>query len=849
MDIKEIKSQLSITAVLHHYGITAIKNKQIHCPFHEDKTPSMQVYEDKGLVYCHSSNCKNGGKHLDQIEIIQQKEGCTKHQAIKKAESLITGMPIKSAPTTMQEEINYSNLFINLQKSFVNSKVAQEYATSRNINHAKLEIGFNPSTGKYYKGLKNCIIFPLKNELGEIVSLYGRSLTKGHYYSENRKGLYHNIIQKTTTVILTESIIDSATIQVHTNFDTLALFGTNGFNQEHERLLKSLENLEEIVLFFDGDSAGKEAVNKYTELLKKLLPNIKLSNVNTPDEEDINELTQSHESSILEHLISERQFLFSPETTQNHSNHSVSSEKINACGGSPLDTKNEEYLAFEQENLIYSIIGGLALYPIDKMRVTLGLQRNDSQNKLHKLRQSNLDLYNEEQLQRFIRTASEKLEVGTKQINYGIAELTELLEDYRKTKIEENKPKTEPKKVLTQFRKEELLKTLKRSDLLSHINSLIGKTGIVGEEKNRLVMWIVFTSRLMANPLHIVCLGASGTGKTYLQERVAELFPKEEKVSFTASTEQAFYYVGRTELKHRIVLIEDMDGANSVMYVLRELQSKSYVSKLVPIKDTKGNMQTKMLEVEGPICLSGTTTKERIYEDNANRSFLIYLDNSLEQQQGIMNRQRYVSAGEINQAQELATIEFLQDLQQMLRPIKVINPFATKLNIPQTVFKPLRTNAHYLQFIEAITFIHQWQREIKKDNQGTEYIETTLEDIALANELLKDILLAKSDELTKACRDFLEQVKDLLLKEKKVSFYKSDIRNAMRINPNTLKKYLQTLSFYGYIKTIGGDKYKQGYEYEITNKEEYTHLKNSVETALDKALQEIQPQAVDMVDM
>ena len=219
-----------------------------------------------------------------------------------------------------------------------------------------------------------------------------------------------------------------------------------------------------------------------------------------------------------------------------------------------------------------------------------------------------------------------------------------------------------------------------------------------------------------------------------------------------------------------------------------------------------------------------------------------------------MNRQRYVSAGEINQAQELATIEFLQDLQQMLRPIKVINPFATKLNIPQTVFKPLRTNAHYLQFIEAITFIHQHQRPIKKEPKvGTqlveEYIETTLEDIALANELLKDILLAKSDELTKACRDFLEQVKDLLLKEKKVSFYKSDIRNAMRINPNTLKKYLQTLSFYGYIKTIGGDKYKQGYEYEITNKEEYTHLKNSVETALDKALQEIQPQAVDMVDM
>ncbi len=100
MDIKDIKAKLSINQVLAHYGFTAIKNNQIHCPFHEDKTPSMQVYEDKSLVYCHSSNCKNGGKHLDQIEIIQQKEGCTKHEAIKKAESLITNQitatPIKS---------------------------------------------------------------------------------------------------------------------------------------------------------------------------------------------------------------------------------------------------------------------------------------------------------------------------------------------------------------------------------------------------------------------------------------------------------------------------------------------------------------------------------------------------------------------------------------------------------------------------------------------------------------------------------------------------------------------------------------------------------------------------------
>jgi DNA primase len=243
-----------------------------------------------------------------------------------------------------------------------------------------------------------------------------------------------------------------------------------------------------------------------------------------------------------------------------------------------LNTSNADYISFVYENLLFSIIGGIALYPLDKLKITLKIQIAKSQNPLHSIRQSNLDLYSEEQLQRFIKTASEKLEVGSKQINYAIAELISLLEDYRNAKIEEQKPKTEKPKVLTEFRKQELQKLLQSKNLYKNLNELIGKTGVIGEEKNRLIMWTVFTSRLTNNPLHIICLGASGTGKTYLQERVSELIPKHHKVSFTASTENALYYVGKTDLKNKLILIEDMDGANSVLYVLRELQSKGYVT-------------------------------------------------------------------------------------------------------------------------------------------------------------------------------------------------------------------------------------------------------------------------------
>jgi DNA primase len=846
MEIKEILQSLSITAVLTHYGIKPNRNKMVCCPFHDDKNPSMQVYAETNTVFCFSGNCKMNGKKIDTIQFIQDKETISKHEAIKKAQSMINEsiQPVQAKPIIQPE--NLTEIFTKLKQSLYSSSKARAYAESRNIYNAKLEAGYN--NGTHYSKLKNCIIFPLKDKQNNIVSFYGRNIeSKGkddrHFYTANRKGLYPNYPnQETEILIITESIIDSATLQLYTTYTSLALYGTNVLNEDHQEAIQELKNLKEIIFFLNGDEAGREWTKKHSETLHQLLPNVAISTVATPDEEDINSLVQGHEAEILTHLINERTTIFSSSEEKSEPTQEaeiIELPSITTTG--KLNTNNADYISFVYENLLFSIIGGIALYPLDKLKITLKIQIAKSQNPLHSIRQSNLDLYSEEQLQRFIKTASEKLEVGSKQINYAIAELISLLEDYRNAKIEEQKPKTEKPKVLSEFRKQELIKLLQSKNLFTKLNELIGKTGVVGEEKNRLIMWTVFTSRLTDNPLHILCLGASGTGKTYLQERVSELVPKQHKVSFTASTENALYYVGKTDLKNKLILIEDMDGATSVLYVLRELQSKGYVNKLVPMKDSKGNMKTILLEVEGPICLSGTTTKERIYEDNANRCLLIYLDNSEAQQQGIMQYQRLLSAGKINKAEEEQTKELLQDLQLMFRKINVVNPFADKLIIPESVFKPLRTNAHYLQFIEAITFIHQYQREVKKDNQGNAFIETTLEDIELANELLKEVLLAKSDELTKACRDFLESLKALLLKEKKHSFFRSEVREKLKINPHNLNHYLKTLHFYGYVKSIGGNKYKGGYEYEITKKDEYNDLKNSIETALDKALENIKP--------
>jgi len=272
---------------------------------------------------------------------------------------------------------------------------------------------------------------------------------------------------------------------------------------------------------------------------------------------------------------------------------------------------------------------------------------------------------------------------------------------------------------------------------------------------------------------------------------------------------------------------------------LREIKSKKRITKTVVVKNTKGETRTVTLKVEGPVCVSGCTTKESLYEDNANRSFLIYIDESKAQDEKIMNYQRKLSAGKIDLTEEHQLIEQLQNTQRVLQPVQIRNPYAESLHIPDEVFKPRRTNAHYLAFIEAVTFYHQYQRESKVDTQtGEMYIETSLEDIEEANKLMKEILIRKSDPLNAACRKYLEWLKAWLKMEEKTTFTNKEVRQSLRINPSNQKRYMIQLQDYDYVQKIKGEKGKT-HHYELTNLEEYEQLKEGIHSILDEVLRKL----------
>lgn len=510
-----------------------------------------------------------------------------------------------------------------------------------------------------------------------------------------------------------------------------------------------------------------------------------------------------------------------------------------------IDISNPNAITYITEELGFTILGGIRMDGLDRLRVTIRIEVINRKFE-HYMNSPdiaalplnhNLDLYNDVQVEKLIRKAAERLEVGTFPITKALADITRQLELYRLQQIEEQQTAKEvKKKILSPQEKEEAINFLMQPGLMQRTNDLIGKAGVIGEKYNRLLMYLIFTSRKRENPLHIISFGSSGAGKSHLQEKLAELIPEEDKIESTSITSNALYYFGEYDLQHKLILIEDMDGAEAVLYALRELISKKHIIKMVPLKDTKGITRTITFKVKGPVTVAGCTTQERIYEDNANRSFLIYIDESKDQDEQIMSYQRKKSAGTINSEEEKNIKALLQNTQRLLQPVQIRNPFAELLQIPGEVFKPRRTNAHYLQFIEAVTFYHQYQREKHTDKAtGEIFINTTLEDIAEANKLMKEVLLRKADELSGATRNYFEQLKQLLQQQKQSTFTNKEIRKQLRLPGTTVRRYHNELLQSSYIK-LQESKKKKGYLFEIVSYEEYNQLQNNIAAVLDAIL-------------
>jgi DNA primase catalytic core len=878
MEIHEIKQRLSILTVLKHYGLKPDKNNRLCCPFHPDKTPSLQMYPKTNTWSCFSSNCSAGsGDVIDFIMLMENlsRNGgkCTKHEAILKAQDFI-GVPSEPKPKPKPEpkhELPQEQIEAILTEAFkhfarsLNAKPekALKYLASRKLDYKKLAIGYDAGTlhkvketteeqkqlylqtglikpdkfgreNNYYTRFNGCIVFPLLDKTGNIASLYGRHTEQGHHYLEgDHKGLYPNYPKaETTRLILTEAIIDAATLQqipeISKNFAVLALYGTNGFTEEHREAIAELKELKEIVLFFDGDEAGTEAVKDIAGELKQINGKLIITVVETPEGEDINSLSIGHESEIFSHLIENRKpFLFSTEIFPVEKEKPTVPALIN---NNPLKV-NPDCLIYETTHLQITLWGGIEIHTVNRLRATLHIQLKSNQ---YASFRDTADLYSHSQADRLIKQAAEKLEISSSLITEAITGLTKELEHYRQQKREEKRQSEEAKEQQGKdiFSREQMQKAgdfMKSPELTRQTHKLFNNLGMIGQQDNATLLFFIFLTRFFKNPLHAIVMGSSGSGKTHLLQGVAATVPKQHIHVTTSLSENTLYYTPKDFLKHKILLQEDLDGAYNALLPLRELMSNQEISRFSTKTNSRtGDSKQVYLHVEGPVCVAGATTKDKVFEDNANRSFLIQIEENPHYEAEVLAYQGKVAAGLVNFKQREETINLLKACQLQIGPMEVLIPFAQKLELPAHVFKKMRTMNHYLTLIKAVTLWNHKQRKITTDNEGNTFLLATLEDVEWANYLCKDSLLRKSDELGGKTRNFFESLKELIKQWNTKTFYAKDIRRHYRMHPMELQRRVNELEARGLLRCVNRSN-KPGNEYEISVWDDYEQLKSGID--------------------
>jgi hypothetical protein len=204
-------------------------------------------------------------------------------------------------------------------------------------------------------------------------------------------------------------------------------------------------------------------------------------------------------------------------------------------------------------------------------------------------------------------------------------------------------------------------------------------------------------------------------------DAVLSFFPEEERIKYSAMTGQSLYYLGETNLKHKILAVVEEAGAERASYALKLLQSEGELTIASTGKDpATGKMVTQEYHVEGPVMIFLTTTAIDLDEELQNRCLTLTVDESAEQTERIhrVQRQRRTLAGLVAHQTRQDTLRKLRNAQRLLSPLHVVNPYAPELTFATARTRNRRDHEKYLTLIDAIALLHQFQRERKSLPEG-----------------------------------------------------------------------------------------------------------------------------------
>jgi len=693
-----------------------------------------------------------------------------------------------------------------------------------------------------HEHFNGCVVFPIEDGKGRVSEIYGRKTVRGQktgihhlYLPGPHVGLLNWEAFASREIIICESVIDALTFWSAGIRNVTTIYGTEGFTDElEETLLK--EKTRRVYLAYDRDEAGNRAASRDANRLGAL--GIECYRVQFPKGMDANQyaLKVSPPEKSLALLIKSAEwkgFALHPRSDANASSSlSLAAKELAASAeaSAAMAADKEAQNAAKKESPVGLVqkeshlemtlgsreyrIRGLEKNPgLDVMKINLRVTCGEL------IYLDTFDLYQARARDHFIRSAAAELALEAELIKRDLGKLLLALEDYQNEQLKEageSEPAEAPE--MSEQEKAEALELLKDPALLERIVSDFEACGIVGETTNKLTGYLAAVSRKLDRPLAIIIQSTSAAGKTSLMEAVLAMMPQDEKIKYSAMTGQSLYYLGETNLKHKILAIVEEEGAEKASYALKLLQSEGELTIASTGKDETGRMKTEEYHVEGPVMIFLTTTAIDIDEELLNRCLVLTVDESREQTEAIHRLQREAETldGLTRKIEKDKILSTHANAQRLLKPVHVVNPFAPELSFMSSQTRARRDHMKYLILIRTIALLHQHQREIKTLDDGQEYIEVTRADIEAANKIANEVLARSLDELPPQTRKLLHIISDLLAQTEASTFSRSELRECCGWGNTQLKTHLARLVDMEYLQVVRHPEHIQRYLYELT---------------------------------
>ncbi len=668
----------------------------------------------------------------------------------------------------------------------------------------------------------DCVVFPVFNsdhltsgsdrEQEKVIALYGINIdTKEKakpVYFDSYIPLFNEKASKVyDQIILTSSIIDCLSLIELGIENVIALNDVADFTEGQINTLRE-NRVKTIIFAFDDELESQRALDFLSTLfinegfrIKVVLPPKPQSSWNEALQNGI------YKAEVLS-MIDEAELLKSAEPKETFK----------------VKKDNFKYV-FTIGDLNYTVTGVKDIF-VSNLRINVKAEYQGE------WFPDNLDLYSARSRSAFSSNISQKFDVEATRIEKDLLKILEYLEKERDKLLTGKEEKEEE---LTEEERQIGLSFLRSPDLFAQIVKDLETLGYVGENLNKQLLYICASSRKLDDPISILIISQSASGKSMLVDTVRMLMPESDVIAITSLSDQALNYIPDGGLMHKFLILGEAVHSEVIEHQIREMLSGKELTRLVTTKDDKtGQLISKQVKTKVIVASVMSTTNYRINPENASRFFLINADESREQTRKIHEAQRNKYSLERYYEKKERIPEIIKkhkSAQRLLRNIIIVNPFAKYLDFPDATMRTRRDNERFLDLIAGVCFLRQYQKEIKKSPVSSlekgikedyvEFIECDLADYEIAYSIMVNgVLSSTMCDLPKSAEELYESLRELakeLSKERGVNvnettFTQREIRENTGFGQTWIKINLKMLVDYEYIELArGGSQRTKGF--------------------------------------